>query len=294
MSINYNWLEEYKKAIRAKYEEEKTEIYSSFLLNPSRAQLRKLCVERFKENLNNDDLMSFKLFFGFEFASDNLNKLKTQTDKFRPIETFLKGETDLTDLEGLNIAAILVNFNLRPFNKFNKSDFSISEENLKEDLETIVPRHKEFKINSFSAAANAGTSSKKPNNNLIRKKAGIATLILTGLFSVGYTTKNIFFTEKDCMQWNENHYERVDCKSENIILTNNCKPEPYNKEEFARKKLKVCDTTTFFKADKPIVWYCKKNNKVCFFNMDGKNPENGAELKQITQHMIDKYVSPLE
>lgn len=294
MSINHNWLEEYKKAIRAKYEVEKSGVYSSFLLIPSRAQLRKLCVERFKENLNSDDLISFKLFFGFEFASDNLNKLKTQTDKFRPLETFLKGETELTDLEGLNIAAILVNFNPRPFNKFNKSDFSVFEDNFKEDIKTTIPLQKEFKINSFSAAANTGMSSKKTNNKSNNKKAGIVALILTGLFSVGYTTKNMFFKEKECMQWKENHYELVDCKSDNIILTNNCKPEPYNKDEFARKKLKVCDTTTFFKADKPIVWYCKKNNSVCFFNMDGKNPENGTELKQITQHMIDKYVLPLQ
>lgn len=294
MSINYNWLEEYKKAIRAKYEVEKTEIYSSFLLNPSRAQLRKLCVERFKENLNSDDLRSFKLFFGFEFAYDNLNKLKLHTDKFRPIETFFKAETDLTDIEGLNIAAILVNFNPRPFNKFNKSDFSVTEDNFKEDLKTTIPQQKEFKTNSFSAAANAGISTIKLNTNSIKKKAGITTLAVTILFSLGYTTNNIFFKEKECMQWKENHYEMVDCKSDKLLLTNNCKPEPYNKEEFARKKLKVCDTTTFFKADKPIVWYCKKNNSVCFFNMDGKNPENGAELKQITQHMIDKYVQPLQ
>ena len=26
--------------------------------------------------------------------------------------------------------------------------------------------------------------------------------------------------------------------------------------------------------------------------MDGINPENGAELKRVTQHMIDKYVMP--
>lgn len=27
-----------------------------------------------------------------------------------------------------------------------------------------------------------------------------------------------------------------------------------------------------------------------FFNMDGFNPENDDELKQITQYMIDRYV----
>ena len=44
----------------------------------------------------------------------------------------------------------------------------------------------------------------------------------------------------------------------------------------------------------PIVWYSKKVNIVQFFNMDGENPENGDELKQITQHMMDKYVESCE
>jgi hypothetical protein len=44
-----------------------------------------------------------------------VNKMKDVTDKFRPIETFFKGETVLSDIEALNMAAILVDFESRPF-----------------------------------------------------------------------------------------------------------------------------------------------------------------------------------
>ena len=37
------------------------------------------------------------------------------------------------------------------------------------------------------------------------------------------------------------------------------------------------------------VWYSKHQNKVEFFTMDGKNPENGKELHPATEHMIEKY-----
>ena len=288
---------DFKNGVKAKFELEKLGDYHSFLNNPSPAQLRELCLLKFDNGLNKVDETIFRLYYKVIETGDLRNAIYNYPiEKLKSITNFLveSEKNKSTSILNLNLISVLVNFNPRPFNKFNKSDFSVSEDNFKEDIKTTIPLQKEFKINSFSAAANTGMSSKKTNNKSNNKKAGIVALILTGLFSVGYTTKNMFFKEKECMQWKENHYELVDCKSDNIILTNNCKPEPYNKDEFARKKLKVCDTTTFFKADKPIVWYCKKNKSVCFFNMDGKNPENGAELKQITQHMIDKYVPPLQ
>jgi hypothetical protein len=101
-----NTLEDYKSAVKLKYEFEKIGSHSSFLLNPSGAKLRKLCGELFTNNTRTDDLKCFSTFFQFDFSLNCSNKLKEQTDKFRPIETFFKGETDLTDIEAVNIAAI--------------------------------------------------------------------------------------------------------------------------------------------------------------------------------------------
>lgn len=279
-------LEAYKKAIRVKFEEEKTKEYSSFLLVPSRAQLRKLCIERFKNNTNVDDLKCFELFLGFEFNTGNKNKLQASTDKFRPIENFLKGETDLAEKAGINMAAILVDFQPRPFNKFAKLNSGDFEEEIeKTNVATSKPSElikKEEKPVFFKDEII------KTSKSNLSKKVGIGSLIVLGLFGA----KSMLFKEKECMEWKEDHYELVDCKSEQVGFANTKIIKPYNEIEFERRELKVCDTTTFFKGDKPIVWYSKKNNVVQFFNMDGENPENGKEIKEITKYMIKEHVKP--
>ena len=90
------------------------------------------------------------------------------------------------------------------------------------------------------------------------------------------------------------HYVRVECKSQKLGFSNYSEAViPYDEIEFQRKKITVCDTTTFIRNGKPIVWYSKKNNVIEFFNMDGVNPENDAELRKISDHIIEVYVHPV-
>jgi hypothetical protein len=288
MTTTHDSLEAYKKAIRAKFEKEKTKEYSSFLLVPSRAKLRQLCIERFKNNDSSDDLKSFEIFFGFPFESGNKNRLQAATDKFRPIETFLKGETDLADIEGINLAAILVDFYPRPFKKFAKLN---SDDWVEEGKETSV---------TTSKSINLVKKEDKPvfvkddvvvvSKGNLKQKVGIGSLVVLGLFGA----KSLFLQEKECMEWKEDHYELVDCKGEQVEFASVKIIKPYNEMEFSRKEITVCDTTKFFNGDKPIVWYSKKNNEIQFFNMDGENPENGAELRKVTQYIIEKYVGDCE
>ncbi|WP_298303779.1 hypothetical protein [Flavobacterium sp.] len=281
-------LEAYKKAIKVKFEQEKTKEYSSFLLVPSRAQLRKLCRERFKNNTNIDDLKCFELFLGFEFNAGNKNKFQASTDKFRPIENFLKGETDLVDKEGINMAAILVDFQPRPFNKFaNLNPHDLTEEIKKTNVTTSKQNELVKKDDKPIIIKDDIITALKGN---LKQKVGIGSLVVLGLFGA----KSMFFKEKECMEWKEDHYELVDCKGEHVEFASVKIIKPYNEIEFSRKELKVCDTTKFFNGDKPLVWYSKKNNEVQFFNIDGENPENGAELRKVSLHIIDKYVGNCE
>ena len=288
MTTTQDVLEAYKKAIRVKFEQEKTKEYSSFLLVPSRAKLRQLCVERFKYNESIDDLKSFNIFFGFEFESGNKNKLQTATDRFRPIENFLKGYSDLADIEGINMSAILVDFEPRPFKKFAKLN---SDNFVEDDKETNVAKNKS---NAIIKKEEKPIFIKEEiivaSKSNLTKKVGISSLVVLGLFGA----KSMFFKEKECMEWKEDHYELVDCKSEQVEFANTKIIKPYNEVEFERKELKVCDTTTFYKNNKPIVWYSKKDNVIQFFDRDGENPENGAELKKVSEHIKDKYVRDCE
>lgn len=295
MNTKQDLLEKYKKAIRLKFEEEKTKDYSSFLTSPSRAKLRQLCIERFKDNSNSDDLKSFSLFFGFDFSLNIQNRLQSQTDKFRPIETFLKGKTDLTDIEGINIAAILVDFNPRPFRIFtndknyNKNvDIILTESTSSKNVSSEKSIVKE---NELNISIKNDNSTKSFIKNILKKKTTIGLISLIGLFSIGYTTKNIISPNPQCMQWQKNHYEIVDCSSENqqgLIKQNDI--IPYNENQSKLIKIEVSDTTTFFKNGKSLYWYCKVNGKPEFFNTHGIHPETGIGLKRVSKYIINKYV----
>lgn len=117
---NNNTLKQYKKAIRNKYEIEKKGKYFDYLQSPSRGKLRDFCWLIFEKNPTKDDLNVFRNLFSLEFDHTKKNKFKEQKDKFRPIETFFKGETDPVNIDAINMAAILVDFELRPFKKFHE------------------------------------------------------------------------------------------------------------------------------------------------------------------------------
>ncbi|HEY1195359.1 hypothetical protein [Flavobacterium sp.] len=116
--MNNNTLKQYKKAIRAKYEIEREGKYFDYLYKPSRGKLRDLCWLIFENNPTQDDLNVFKNLLGLDFDHTKKNKFKEKKDKFRPIETFFKGETDPSNIDAINMAAILVDFQPRPFKKF--------------------------------------------------------------------------------------------------------------------------------------------------------------------------------
>ena len=285
-----NTLEDYKAAIKLKYEIEKMGSHSSFLLNPSRAKLRKLCAELFKNDAKADDLKSFSAFFQFDFIPNCSNKLKDQTDRFRPIETFFKGETDLTDIEAVNIAAILVDFNPRPYLKFSKTESKKKELSLVDS--PVGPK--------FTGEDKIAINDNMENDGIIQKSFFVnnkmrflqtpqiipAMLLILILSGFAYW----FLQKKTCMQWQKDHYEAVVCETEEVGIVNLYSKLPMNENMLTLKKIEVSDTTTFFKHNKPILWYCKNGDHLDFFNGPGFHPENEKILKPITQYMIDKYV----
>ncbi|MEN9907587.1 MAG: hypothetical protein RLZZ540_728 [Bacteroidota bacterium] len=277
-----NTLEGYKTAIKAQYEIEKLSVHSSFLVKPSRAKLRKLCFELFKENSNKEDLIVFSSFLGFEFSTTHSNKLKDLTDKFRPIETFFKGETDLADIEAMNMAAVLVDFIPRPYLKFSKAEkleVQFNDEIVTEKEEVLVDK-KENEIN-----LNVKSQIKKTKSQVFYKQITIAVFVIICILGI------YAFSKDECMQWQADHYEIVDCEESKLGIANLFSKVPLNENMLHFKKIEVCDTTTFFKHKKAVVWYSKKGNQLEFFNAPGFNPENDKPLKPITKYMIDKYIT---
>nr|WP_294777205.1 hypothetical protein [uncultured Flavobacterium sp.] len=232
-----------------------------------------------KETPTSDDLNTFKLFMGFEFKPENKIRLKDETDRFRTIENFLKGTTDSNDTETINLAAILVDFKPRPFLKFvklGKNEEDILGEDSAEDKELGTSKPE---------------SIPEKKETSLKKKLIFGLIGFTGLFSIGYTAKDLVLPEKECMQWQNDHYEPIDCKQDINGFFASSPIVPFDEKSSTLRRLIVSDTTTFFEGKKAIIWYCKvgKEDIECF-DGPGFHPVTGKALKPITEYIIDKYV----
>lgn len=289
--MNKNTIDDYKKGVKTKYKEAKTGEFSDFLLNPSPAELKNLCLLLFDKGCNKLDQEILDRFFDLNDKSSKRKQIEHfDVDKLRPIGNFLKGNTETTRAINLDLIAVLVNFNPRPYRKFisgNKEELTVEltevvaineilkkEARVEEEDKKVVAIFEEFKKKSIS------------------KKIAFAVIPLFVLGSVSYEVKNIFFRDKNCMVWVKNHYEAV----EYDVVKNTAEVSPLNQELLDNfKKITVCDTTTFFKngdTDNPLVWYGKAPDKkeYEYFNQPGLHPETGKTLRPITKYIIGKYI----
>lgn len=294
-----NYLEEYKEAVKSQYEIEKNGNHSAFFIKLTRTNLRKLCVEIFKNNNNPDDLKSFSSFFGFDFDPTNTYKLKreAETNKFRAIEKFFKGETDLADVEGVNIAAILVNFKDRPYLKYSKlcdqDQNKLNIENIETKSETLEPREMTIALiqekeeeNKLEIPSINTAPSKKDTKNKFYKRYLLITSILMML---SFSIYKITTAHKDCLEWKNDRYIEADCETKgngsvnlNIL---------YDESLLKRRKITATDTTTYFKNGKAVIWYCKgSNGDLELFNFSGYHPVTGKPLHHITDYIIKKHL----
>ncbi len=101
-----------------------------------------------------------------------------------------------------------------------------------------------------------------------------------GLFGIGKPVK-----EKNCMYWNKFEYKLADCEDDRPYL--DLKPINLKLLKYF-KKITRKDTLTVQNAAGKT-WYSKYNGKVEFFTLDGKDPDNGKELRSSTPYIIKKY-----
>lgn len=285
--MNKNTVEEYKMKIKAKYSEAKTESFSGFLLQPSSAELKTLCLLLFDNGLSKLDQEIFNRFFDIKEESNKRKQIEFfSVDKLKPIANFLKGSTENTRIVNLDLIAVLVDFKSRPYGKFIAeessvkltADYSINESSKKGNNKL---KRVDDKVGDFTT-----------NNSLIFAKKG---LVLTGLlFVLGfgfYGIRSFLFPNKEAMIWVKNHYEAVNYDkigSAEVIPLNQ-----YVLDNF--KKITVSENTTFFKNgdyEMPMVWYGKSPDKKEheYFNQPGLHPETGKTLKPISRYIIKKYI----
>ncbi len=280
--MNKTTLDDYKTAIKNKYEEAKTGVFSAFLQNPSPAELKNFCFLLFDKGMSKQDEEIFDLFFELDDKSSKRKQIENYSvDKLKPIGNFLKGRTETTRNLSLDLMAVLVDFQPRPFRKFiagdkNQNVIIEDEELLKEEIRS---GELGIKMPVFAEIQKVSTL----------KKCGIAVMLLLIIGLLGFGIKTTFFPNKNCMVWVKNHYEAADYDA----VKDSLEVIVYNQNLLDNfKKVTVCDTTTFFKNGKPLFWYAKdshKNDLECF-TQPGLHPETGKTLKPITEYIVNKYI----
>ena len=278
-----NTLNAYKKAVKTKYETAKAGKFSDYLINPSPAKIKKLCALLFEINMDLVDKGIFDRFFNFEEKENKIKQIENfDTDKFRPFVNFLIKNTDITQIESLNLIAVLVDFSPRPYVKFRNGDYDDSNEIVK-----ISGDKRKLNSTDFTQGLESV------------KRISLKSKVIIGFFglllfaSLGFSFKSICFPDKNGMIWVENHYEAV--VYEAVNNKDNVKPINQFELDYFRK-IKVCDTTTFFKNgshDLPMVWYGKEpiTGKYEYFSQPGLHPITGKTLKKISPYIIKKYIT---
>jgi hypothetical protein len=288
MAMNTNTIEAYKMAIKTKYEEVKTGEFSNFLLNPSPAELKILCLLLWDNGISKQDQKIVDVFFGLNDASEKRKQIELfNVDKLKPIGNFLKGKTETTRVANLDLVAFLVDFHPRPYRKFRTgqeivkltADYSISESSIKEKNRGIEVEKSGVVFEDFK-------------KRIVSKRIALIVLSLFVFGSVSYGVKNNFFSKKNCMVWTKDHFQAVDydtVKDTAEVVTLN----QYVLDNF--QKIAVSDTTIFFKNgdyDRPLVWYGKSPDKkeYEYFNQPGLHPVTRQTLKPISKYIIKKYI----
>ncbi|OOV29824.1 hypothetical protein BXU11_08140 [Flavobacterium sp. LM5] len=278
--------EEYKEGIKAQFQAiKRVGIYGSGdLSNVTPAQLRDLCLRKAENQLNPKDEMVFRYFFNAKEGEKLSRAIENYgIGKLKSVISFLKGEKNSENRNRIELAAILVDFNPRPFHSYFSNEgkeLKIGEESLQEIKETS----NEERI-AFVAVSEKEIKSEQNKSILERYKKQLATGAVLCSMGIGLVS---LLPKKECMQWNTNHYEVVDCTSKSSGFMDS--RIPINNERLGLKKLEPKTIKTYFKNGQPSVWYAKIEGKIELFNQPGLHPTTGKTLKPITQYIINKYL----
>lgn len=288
-----NNFDAFKMAIAANYEEKKRGRFSDLLLDPTPANLKKLCVILNEEKLNSVDLSIFRHFFSLKPEIDVSRQIKSfDTEKFKPLSSFLKSGTNLKDYGSANLIAIMVDFKDRPYTKFLDSNciayLDDSKDLLTSEYRDI--RQDYSKVSLSRQLPKSRTNFQYQLISLLSKSGILLIYFFSLLLFTAFVIKDTF--DDKCMIWKGDHYEKIDCDEnrvfgemsyDNVVALNKEVLENF-------KKINVYDTTTFFINDRPMIWYSKQGGQCEFFSCNGIHPVTRKLLRPITKHMVEKHI----
>jgi hypothetical protein len=298
---------DYTILILKDFEEKKSaNLLSPLLVNPTTAQIKKECLHVYAARMNKGDKVeesTLMAFFGVPSEGKNFSYVidKTHPDKFRPIQSFMKGKIKNPSSENVELLAWLIDFNPRPFGRVKDREILVEEilnkepkaiersgtsSNIKEEVEvttTVKEERIELPI----------------SNNLYQKKKNKLRWVAVVLLMLAILFGSLYFTSKkeikygniysgECMTWENDHYKKVACSTKRernrIVL-------PFDeKMTLTFKKITREDTITASSIGH--IYYIKRQGELEFFTCAGYHPiEVNRPLKVMSQHIYKTYLA---
>lgn len=309
--LNINLEKEYRNQIIEKFKHLQSVKSRDFPVKLHGTLLRDLLIKRCNENVNARDIDVLKLHFNLKGKNKEIvDKIgNIPAGKFRQIPPFLKNETPKPSVKTVEISAILVDYNPRPFGayKYEKNKKSLSEkvdeplvtevENinqvLKEQDVLIDDTLKKTKDATLNKNITEAVSDKFALNtlNATLKKKVVLSLIGVGLLAIFCYSIYAYFTKK-CYAWINDHYEVFDCNAEfldqkGVTFIKNI--EKVNIATF-RRILPNSKTNFYNKQNQPTIWYANNSSgNPEFFTAKGKHPVTNETLKPVPKTLVATY-----
>ncbi|PTQ92410.1 hypothetical protein C8P68_11210 [Mucilaginibacter yixingensis] len=302
---------DYKKQVLLTYKKKRELNQLSLnLLHSTAGKLRKECLIVLRDRYRQQDLRILKDFFETEVDGADYMQIirRHDRDKFKPLDNYLKGDTDDTEDKNVELLAWLIDYPDRPYqfrpNQETKpvveiADFTnLADEPVKSESSAAIidisdpttekaPKTDEPDI----PAAPMGTVIQLPGKNKRVTQVRNRLVVLLGAVFLGgityyyWPTKVVDPYANGCMFWKDDHFERSACHVQRPVPL-----VPYDSVRLARFHA-IKDYSTITKASVGKVWYFKNKGHLEFYTTAGFHPIDTVRwLKPLTEYMYDKYI----
>lgn len=282
---------EYARLVKAEYERKRAnDELPRFRVKSTTTKLKEECLAVFEKGPQLKDQQTLKNYF--DVANDETVSLqlirRTETDKFKALDKYLKGETETTDETHTEFLAWLIDFRHRPW--LPGKDFQLTDEEkaiLEGQPPTSMPTPPPVPDPSpVDPPVKKLPAPVEKADGLFFSKPVMLFLIAilgTGILYTIYTVTN---EQTGCMYWSGDQYIPIDCNEKplgRLFLPLDPKKVKYF-ERVTRK-----DTITERSIGK--IYYIKDNNTIEYYTYSGNYPNDlNRFVKKLTRRMFDKYL----
>lgn len=270
----------------------------SQLVTLKRANLRNYIRDRVKRGYDKKDEAVLKDFFnaGNEYANLDESIRRFEIDKFRPLISFMRGQTTSRDDNNSKLLAWLIDFEPRPFEEWRRVRYQVENPDENSNIGGKEGSSDTTGVEGGSAidgGENGGDPKEEIEGNDTNpepprikhnKPIWIIAIVMVTVLVLGVLFLN-GFGQKHYMHWDGQQYIATSYKEEysEIDLV------PLNKRKLNNFR-KIMRPDTLDQDDEKKVWYSKIDKHVEFFTMPGFHPiKRDRSLKAATKEILEKY-----